>query len=138
VWAEAWASRFSFLAFAVGFAVIGACWVAHNRLFSHIERFDVRLIWFNLLAPSFVVIMPFTTSLVGEHGDAQISVVIYALPVALAGFAPTGMAACALLGHRLCADAPAALSSLPEDLMRSPAVMSARVTVARSPSAVRS
>ena len=48
--------------------------------------------------------MPFTTSLVGEHGDAPVSVVVYALSVALAGFANTGMAAYALRGRRLCGD----------------------------------
>ena len=84
--------------------MIGAYWVAHHRLFSHIERYDAGLIWLNLLALFFIVIMPFTTSLVGEHGDAPISVVVYALSVALAGFANTGMAAYALRGRRLCGD----------------------------------
>ena len=104
VWRELGRLGPEFLSLAISFAVIGAYWVAHHRLFSHIERYDDGLIWLNLLALFFIVIMPFTTSLVGEHGDAPISVVVYALSVALAGFANTGLAAYALLGRRLCGD----------------------------------
>jgi uncharacterized membrane protein len=93
-----------FLSFAISFVVIGAYWVAHHRLFSLIERYDRRLLWLNLLSLFFIVLMPFTTSLVGEHGDQNASVIVYALSVAGAGFANAGMAIYALGGHRLCAD----------------------------------
>jgi uncharacterized membrane protein len=56
VWAELGRLQPNFLSFAISFAVIGAYWAGHHRLF------------------------------------------------ALAGFANTGLAAYALLGHRLCAD----------------------------------
>ena len=91
------------LSFAISFAVIGAYWVAHHRLYSVIDRYDARLLWLNLLSLFFIVIMPFTTALVGEHGDQDASVIVYALTVALAGFANTGMALYALGGRRLCA-----------------------------------
>jgi uncharacterized membrane protein len=51
----------SFLSFAISFAVIGAYWIAHHRLFSLVERYDRRLLWLNLLALFFIVLMPFTT-----------------------------------------------------------------------------
>ncbi len=76
-----------------------------NRLFSLIERYDRRLIWLNLLSLFFIVLMPFTTSLVGEHGGSDASVIVYALSVAGAGFANIGMAAYALAGRRLCSHA---------------------------------
>jgi uncharacterized membrane protein len=103
VWDEIVALRWSFLAFAISFAVIGAYWVAHHRLYAVIERYDRKLIWLNLLSLFFIVLMPFTTSLVGEHGDSRVSVAIYALSIAAAGFANTGMAVYALGRHRLCA-----------------------------------
>ena len=93
VWSEVSALSSNFVAFAISFAVIGVYWVAHHRLFSVIERYDLRLIWLNLLSLFFIVLMPFTTSLVGEHGDSDVSVVIYALSIAGAGFTNTGMAA---------------------------------------------
>ena len=104
VWAELQDLWPSFLSFAISFAVIGAYWIAHHRLFSLVERYDRRLLWLNLLSLFFIVLMPFTTSLIGEHGDSDVSVIVYALSVAGAGFANTGMAAYALGGHRLCSD----------------------------------
>ena len=102
VWAEVSGLAPSLLAFAISFAVIGAYWVAHHRLYAVIERYDRRLIWLNLLSLFFIVLQPFTTSLVGEHGDSSAAVAIYALSIALAGFAMTGMAVYALVGRRLC------------------------------------
>jgi uncharacterized membrane protein len=107
VWAEVYDLRFNFLAFAISFVVIGAYWIAHHRLYSVIERYDRRLLWLNLLALFFIVLIPFTTSLVGEHGDQAASVVIYALSISGAGFANTAVALYALGGRRLCsADVP--------------------------------
>jgi uncharacterized membrane protein len=105
VWAALHSLWPSFLSFGISFAVIGAYWIAHHRLFSVIERYDSRLLWLNLLSLFFIVLMPFTTSLIGEHGDSRVAVVVYALSVAGAGFANTGMAAYALGGHRLCSEA---------------------------------
>jgi uncharacterized membrane protein len=94
----------SFLSFGISFAVIGAYWIAHHRLFSLVERYDRKLLWLNLLSLFFIVLMPFTTSLIGEHGSSKVGVIVYALSVAGAGFANTGMAAYALGARRLCAE----------------------------------
>jgi uncharacterized membrane protein len=103
VWAEVVRLAPSLLAFAISFAVIGAYWVAHHRLFAVVDRYDRKLIWLNLLSLFFIVLQPFTSSLVGEHGGSGAAVAIYALSIACAGFAMTGMAAYALVGRRLCA-----------------------------------
>jgi uncharacterized membrane protein len=106
VWAELRELAPNFLSFAISFAVIGAYWVAHHRLYSLIERYDRKLLGLNLLSLFFIVLMPFTTTLVGEHGNnSDIAVVVYALSVAGVGFANTAMAAYALGGRRLCSDA---------------------------------
>jgi uncharacterized membrane protein len=102
VWNEVVALRWSFLAFVISFAVIGAYWIAHHRLYAVIERYDRRLLWLNLLSLFFIVLIPFTTSLIGEHGDSDVSVIVYALSVAGAGFANAGIARYALGGRRLC------------------------------------
>jgi uncharacterized membrane protein len=94
----------NFLSFLISFFVIGSYWVAHHRLFAVIERYDRRLIWLNLLTLLFIVLMPFATSLVGEHGDQPAAVIAYALTVAACGLASTATAAYALLGHRLCSE----------------------------------
>ncbi len=92
----------SFLSFAISFLVIGTYWVVHHRLFSVIERYDARLIWLNMLVLLFIVVQPFTSSLVGERGDQPLAVAVYAVTLALVGLATSGLAAYALLGHRLC------------------------------------
>ena len=94
----------SFLSFGISFLVIGSYWIAHHRLFSVIERYDRRLLWLNLLSLFFIVLMPFSTSLVGEHGTQNASVIVYALSVAGVGFVNTVVVIYALGGHRLCAD----------------------------------
>ncbi len=91
-----------FLSFVVSFLVIGTYWMAHHRLFAVVERYDGRFIWLNMLVLFFIVLQPFTTSLVGERGDHGIAVAAYALSLAAVGFAHTGLAAYALRGHRLC------------------------------------
>jgi uncharacterized membrane protein len=106
VWAALHSLWPSFLSFGISFAVIGAYWIAHHRLFSLIDRYDRKLLWLNLLSLFFIVLMPFTTSLIGEHGgSSDVAVVVYAVSVAAAGFANTVMAVYALVGHRLCSDA---------------------------------
>jgi uncharacterized membrane protein len=102
VWAALQDLGPGFLSFGISFAVIGAYWIAHHRLYAVIERYDRRLLWLNLLSLFFIVLLPFTTSLIGEHGDSAVSVVVYALSVAGAGFANAGMAVYALGGRRLC------------------------------------
>lgn len=91
-----------FLSFVISFLVIGTYWMAHHRLFAVVERYDRRFIWLNMLVLFFIVLQPFTTSLVGERGEHTIAVAVYALSVAAVGFAHTGLAAYALRGHRLC------------------------------------
>ena len=91
----------SVLAFVISFLVIGSFWVNHHRLFAAVERYDRRLIWLNLLGLFFIVAMPFTTSLIAEHGDDALAVAVYALSIAAAGLSTTGLVAYALVGHRL-------------------------------------
>ena len=91
-----------FLSFVLSFLVIGMYWMAHHRLFAVVERYDARFIWLNMLVLFFIVLQPFTTSLVAERGDHSIAVAAYALSLAAVGFAHTGLTAYALRGHRLC------------------------------------
>ncbi len=62
-----------FISFVISFFVIASYWVSHHRLFALIERYDGRLIWLNFLELFFIVLLPFTASLVGEHGDQPIA-----------------------------------------------------------------
>jgi uncharacterized membrane protein len=76
---EIWAQRENFLAYAISFAVIGRFWLVHHRFFGEVTAFDGRLIALNMLYLGWIVLIPFSSSLIGDYGSVTISVVIYAV-----------------------------------------------------------
>jgi uncharacterized membrane protein len=78
----------NYLAFFISFVVIGLYWTAHVRLFRDIVRYDWGLIWLNLLYLLFIVIIPFSTSVLSIH-FARLSVIMYAATIAAAGYSNT-------------------------------------------------
>jgi uncharacterized membrane protein len=64
------ASAHNFGVYALSFIVIGLIWMGHHEQFSHIERVDGPMIWLNLLYLMTVGLIPFLTSLLGDHGSA--------------------------------------------------------------------
>jgi uncharacterized membrane protein len=70
------------LAFALSFAVIGRFWVVHHRFFAEIEAFDGRLLGLNLLYLASVVLIPFSSEVLGEYGGETPSVVLYSVNLA--------------------------------------------------------
>lgn len=74
-----------FLSFVFSFVIIGNYWMAHHRTFRYIRGYDRRLLFINLLFLMWVVLIPFSSSLLGEYGGEQISVVLYAANMAVAG-----------------------------------------------------
>jgi uncharacterized membrane protein len=70
------------LAFAISFAVIGRFWVVHHRFFAEVEAFDGRLLGLNLLYLACVVLIPFSSQVLGEYGGQTPSVVLYSVNLA--------------------------------------------------------
>jgi uncharacterized membrane protein len=54
--------------YALSFLVIGAYWMAHQRTFHYIERYDRRLAWINLFFLLFVALIPFPTGVLNVYG----------------------------------------------------------------------
>ena len=100
----------SFVAFVISFLVIGTYWVAHHRLFAVVRRYDGRLIWLNMATLFFIVLLPFTTSVISDYGSTRLGVIVYVASLAGAGLATTALAAYALVGHRLCDPALSAVT----------------------------
>ena len=73
------------LAYFLSFAVVGRFWIVHHRFFATLRRFDARLVQLNMAFLAFLVLIPFTTELLGEHGDDTVAPVVYAAVVGLAG-----------------------------------------------------
>ncbi len=74
-------------AYALSFTIISLYWVAHLRRFKLIGRANAGLVYLNLLFLAFIALIPFPTSLVGEHGDQPLPVAIYAGTLSAAGIA---------------------------------------------------
>jgi uncharacterized membrane protein len=73
-----WDQRENLLAYALSFAVIGRFWLVHHRFFGEVTAFDGRLIALNLLYLGWIVLIPFSSEVLGEYGDQTAAVVLYA------------------------------------------------------------
>ncbi len=72
-----------FISFFISFAVIGRYWLAHHTYFSALARIDRALIALNLVYLAFIAFLPFPTALLGEYFENPLSIVIYAVNVAI-------------------------------------------------------
>lgn len=66
-------------AYALSFAVIGRFWVVHHRFFGDVTGFDGRLIALNLFYLAWIVLIPFSSQVLGDHGGDEAAVILYAL-----------------------------------------------------------
>lgn len=90
-----------FLYFLLTFFITSAFWFSHHRNFRFIRRYDDILMKLNLYYLLFIILMPFTTKLLNEYGQIQISVIIAALSYAIPGLILSGMWHYASRGHYL-------------------------------------
>jgi uncharacterized membrane protein len=90
----------NYLAFFISFVVIGLYWVAHVRLFREIIRYDWALVLLNLLYLFFIVIIPFSTTVLSTH-FVKLSVIVYASTIACVGYTNTILRIYSTKGHRL-------------------------------------
>jgi uncharacterized membrane protein len=90
-----WDQRQDLLAYAISFAVIGRFWVIHHRFFGDVTGFDGRLLALNILYLAWIVLIPFSSEVLGDHGGDTDAIVLYAV----------NLAAVALLGWVMAFDA---------------------------------
>jgi uncharacterized membrane protein len=72
------------LAYLLSFAVVGRMWLVHHRFFATLHRFDRPLLLLNLTYLAAVVLVPYTSELLGDHGGEAVAVVLYAVVLAVA------------------------------------------------------
>ncbi|MGV1047085.1 MAG: TMEM175 family protein [Solirubrobacterales bacterium] len=90
-----WEQRDAFFAFAISFAVIGRFWLVHHRFFGEVRAFDGRLIALNMLYLASIVLIPFSSQVMGDYGGVSSAVVLYA----------SNLSAVVLIGLLMTADA---------------------------------
>lgn len=90
-----------YLGYLLSFFGIGMFWNIHHSIFRSIRVYDRGLIWLNLLFLMFVAFLPFPTSLLGEYGDHQLPVAVYAGTLAISRLLLTAIYWYAAGGNRL-------------------------------------
>ena len=73
------------LAYAISFAVVGRFWLIHHRFYASLQSFDGRLMAGNLLYLALIVLVPFSSDLLGKYGDESVAPMVYATILGLAG-----------------------------------------------------
>jgi TMEM175 potassium channel family protein len=79
-----WDQNGDLLAYALSFAVIGRLWLVHHRFLGEVTHFDSTLMGLNLVYLGFVVLIPFCSDVVGNHGGTSAGVIIYAANLSIA------------------------------------------------------
>ena len=68
-----------FVAFFIGFAVLGNYWMANNRFTSHLRGIEPAYVGIGLVYLAFVAWLPFPTALLGEYSRNPVAVALFAL-----------------------------------------------------------
>jgi uncharacterized membrane protein len=69
MWAALAGMSENFLAFVISFGLLSLLWMIHLQQFRDIARVDGGLMWLNTIRLLFIVLLPFTTSLVAEYSE---------------------------------------------------------------------
>ena len=72
-----------YLSYVISFLVLAVYWQAHHGVFRPIRGYDGTLVWLNFLFLMAVAFLPFPTSLLGEYGNHQLPVAVYAATLAV-------------------------------------------------------
>ncbi len=72
--------------YGTSFIILGLFWIAHDYQFHYVKRANRTFLWITIFYLMFIAFVPFSTSLIGEYGDQQISVIIYAVNISIIGF----------------------------------------------------
>ena len=78
-----------FLGFLISFAIVGHYWSVHHRIFGYIERYNTVFVWINLAFLCSVVLLPFSSGLIGEYSSdlhLYVPYAVYVVNICLAGF----------------------------------------------------
>lgn len=70
--------------YALSFILLGSFWLNHH-IFFLIKKTNTRLVWINILWLMMVVLVPFSTSLIGSYSQYPLSEIIFGINMFLIG-----------------------------------------------------
>lgn len=74
-----------FQVYVLAFISLGGFWYAHQIQFKSMKRVDPALVWLNIFIMMFIALVPFSTALAGDYGNAQISVIMMEMNILILG-----------------------------------------------------
>jgi uncharacterized membrane protein len=74
-----------FVGYFLAFFILGVLLNNHSRQFKNIEYADQKLWWINIVFLSFIVLVPFVTSIWTQYGDTTIGVLFFHFDVLISG-----------------------------------------------------
>jgi uncharacterized membrane protein len=67
--------------YATSFIILGFFWIAHNDQFHYIKRANRTLSWITVFYLMFIAFIPFSTALIGEYRDQEVSIIVYGINI---------------------------------------------------------
>jgi len=95
------AQRDKFLNYGLSFVLLAIFWIIHHEQFHVIKRTDRKHLWINIFALMFIVLIPFSTSLVGDYPDDWMAEFFFGSNMFIIGVLFNSNWAYATKGHRL-------------------------------------
>jgi uncharacterized membrane protein len=80
-----------YLSYFLSFVSISFFWIIHHSIFRPIRAYDRNLLYLNFVFLMVVAFVPFPTALLGEYGDHQLPVAVYAATLAVGRLLLTGI-----------------------------------------------
>lgn len=74
------------LSYAMSFMILGFFWIYHHDQSHYIKQVNRIFVWITIFYLMFIAFIPFSTELLGEYGDQQISVIVYGINIAIVAF----------------------------------------------------
>jgi uncharacterized membrane protein len=74
-------SMHKFASFFLSFFIIAAFWKVHHEFFHYIKKIDNLVLWSNMAWLLFLVILPFSSSLVSDYFNDKASILVYSVNV---------------------------------------------------------
>jgi uncharacterized membrane protein len=72
--------------YIVSFMVVGMYWISYHRIFEHIRRADITLVWINMLFLLFIALVGYFTGLLTTYDTHRIVVISFSGIMAATGF----------------------------------------------------
>jgi len=66
-----------FVMYAIAFFVLAGFWFSHHKLYNVIRHVDGGLLWMNILALLFIVLVPFSTSLMSDYPEVPLAAIVF-------------------------------------------------------------